>query len=479
VGKIAALILVLVFLTAACITMPFPVKAESRTIVVPDDYPTIAEAIGNATESDTILVRTGTYDEHSLVITKSISLIGENAENTIIKDIDSPTPLFGSSIMVGPTAITISADNVTISGFTINNGDPDIGGGGVGTLIIGNKLPHGITLSKGSYQTVSQNTVEGNIHSEVPYTLICNNTVSGSGTLGFGALILVEAAGNSGYNNVVYGNTIIGNNIITPTQGQPNQGITIYMSYGNIVANNTMTKCYAGINLDLTAQNKISANTVSTNYFGISAIQGSGENIFNSNNVMSNTYATAIVGLNNTVYDNNFIDNVQQIGNPDLIMGPNPPADTFWFQGTRGNYWSDYLSRYPHSSEVDSTGVGDIPYVIDANNTDPYPLMAPYNTSSLTIQLPTWADLSVLTWLPTVSFPPQPSSTSTPATPTPSLPSPTPAPSEPPTPSPTSPEVTSPSEEPELSLTSVAAASVATVAVAGIALVVYFKKRKH
>ena len=125
-NKNAALMLFLIFLTSSCLTLPFTVKAASKTIVVPDDYPTITEAIGNATNGDTILVRSGTYKEHSLVITKSLSLIGENAESTIIKDIDPPTPLFSSSIMVGSTAITISANNVTISGFTINNASPDI-----------------------------------------------------------------------------------------------------------------------------------------------------------------------------------------------------------------------------------------------------------------------------------------------------------------------------------------------------------------
>jgi hypothetical protein len=43
--------------------------------------------------------------------------------------------------------------------------------------------------------------------------------------------------------------------------------------------------------------------------------------------------------------------------------------------GSIGNYWSDYLTKYPNASEVGNTGIGDTPYIIDANNVDNFPLM--------------------------------------------------------------------------------------------------------
>jgi hypothetical protein len=39
-----------------------------------------------------------------------------------------------------------------------------------------------------------------------------------------------------------------------------------------------------------------------------------------------------------------------------------------------GNYWSDYLTKYPHAAEIDGSGIWNTPYVIDGNNTDHYPL---------------------------------------------------------------------------------------------------------
>jgi hypothetical protein len=47
-----------------------------------------------------------------------------------------------------------------------------------------------------------------------------------------------------------------------------------------------------------------------------------------------------------------------------------------------GNYWSDYngtdLLLGSGQNETGSDGIGDTPYVIDANNRDNYPLMKPY-----------------------------------------------------------------------------------------------------
>ncbi len=79
---------------------------------------------------------------------------------------------------------------------------------------------------------------------------------------------------------------------------------------------------------------------------------------------------------NNAVYHNNLITNTQQVA---LNGGSN-----MWDNGypSGGNYWSDYngTDYYcgPYQNETGSDGIGDVPYVIDANNVDHYPLMHPY-----------------------------------------------------------------------------------------------------
>jgi pectin methylesterase-like acyl-CoA thioesterase len=97
-GKSATLMLVLV-LAASSIVSVLPVKGEARTIVVPDDYPTIGAAIENASEGDTIYVKMGIYEETTLTVNKSISLIGEDTANTIL----NLKPPFGQIKMFYPS----------------------------------------------------------------------------------------------------------------------------------------------------------------------------------------------------------------------------------------------------------------------------------------------------------------------------------------------------------------------------------------
>ena len=76
-GKVAAISLVLVVLAAALTVVTLPVHAESKTIVVPDDYPTIQQAVNQANPGETVYVKVGNYCG-TVEITKPIALIGEN-----------------------------------------------------------------------------------------------------------------------------------------------------------------------------------------------------------------------------------------------------------------------------------------------------------------------------------------------------------------------------------------------------------------
>ena len=97
------------------------VHAETQTLIVPEDYSTIQEAIDVAIDGDTIFVKKGIYQEEKLEISKSISLVGEAAKET---EIHFVPPLFdkqilGAIIEVRSTALSINTDNVRISGLTL------------------------------------------------------------------------------------------------------------------------------------------------------------------------------------------------------------------------------------------------------------------------------------------------------------------------------------------------------------------------
>jgi parallel beta-helix repeat protein len=96
----------------------------------------------------------------------------------------------------------------------------------------------------------------------------------------------------------------------------------------------------------------------------------------NDNSVYQNVISGSSIVLNmtsstgNTIYQNDFLATVQIVA-----AGSNT-----WDNGSssEGNYWSDYVTKYPNAVEIDSSGVWNTPYIINSNNKDNYPLMNPY-----------------------------------------------------------------------------------------------------
>jgi nitrous oxidase accessory protein NosD len=74
------------------------------------------------------------------------------------------------------------------------------------------------------------------------------------------------------------------------------------------------------------------------------------------------------VSNRNTIYCNNLIENSEQAhsGLSTNIWDDNYP--------TGGNYWSDYETRYPDATEMDSSGIWNTPYLMNQNNADRFPL---------------------------------------------------------------------------------------------------------
>ncbi len=101
----------------------------------------------------------------------------------------------------------------------------------------------------------------------------------------------------------------------------------------------------------------------------------------NSNNnlfIRNNVQGLWVSGSNNRFYLNNFF-----LTDTSGILN-----DNFWDNGSVGNYWSNYLVKYPNASEIGNTGIGDTAYIMkreehlslgdpNATNVDNYPLMYP------------------------------------------------------------------------------------------------------
>jgi len=326
---------------------------EVGTIVVSNDYSTIQEAIDNASEGDTVFVKSGTYYNQTIVITKSISLVGEDPKTTIIKG--KTGVLFPYTSIV----IYLKANDVKISGFTVISPTAQvfcIYGSGNRTIVENNLLNSGRSAIE---LTGNNNNVKNN--NLTRYTILCfgsNNTISGNRINSAGG-IQVEGAFNSIYSNhlafsaimVTGDNNIINNNFIT----EGNTGISLKFCSGNSVFENSITGMwFRGILLHESSNNLLYDNYIVNNI---------------GNEGQRNGYGILVTGSlqgveNNTIYRNTFLNNSYTIGLEKSYV------NNHWDNGVQGNYWDDY-----NGTDTDEDGIGDTPHILDANNQDNFPVM--------------------------------------------------------------------------------------------------------
>jgi parallel beta-helix repeat protein len=134
--------------------------AWAKEINVPADFKTIGEALAGASAGDVIKVAEGTYTEN-LTISVSVTLEGAGADQTIIDG----TPGQGQQ---QPTLFIRGVNNVTIRGFTIQNGRRGISteratGIIIENNIIKNNLRQGVLLNIKSEGKILNNQIIENV----------------------------------------------------------------------------------------------------------------------------------------------------------------------------------------------------------------------------------------------------------------------------------------------------------------------------
>jgi parallel beta-helix repeat protein len=125
----------------------------------PGNYTTIQNAVDAASDSDTIFVYAGTY-YGIITISKSVTLTGEDKNNTVIDG--------GSSGNV----VNVTADNVNITGFTVQNGGSSPRDAGIELYSVQNCNITG--------NTINNNTWRGIYLSYSSNNIITGNTISNS-----------------------------------------------------------------------------------------------------------------------------------------------------------------------------------------------------------------------------------------------------------------------------------------------------------
>ena len=281
--------LVLVFLAATCLTIPIPVNAAPRTIVVPDDYPSINAAIENASGGDTIFVRNGTYHEN-VRVTKAVRIVGEDNQEARID---------GNADEGYWVPMAIKHDNVVVSNLNLCNSHA------------------GLQLG-----TVKNCTVAGN-------RIVAN---------GFG----IEISWSS------INNTIAGNIIASNGQGIEIKGVTDNLIFGNEILSNSI-----GLYFDQQSQNNsVISNKIDKNKEAI-RISFSWDNTFLNNTITNTVEKAVTVGFanNNTFRHNNFINNTndyydgaESVDMPPYYVGytsENIFAENYWSIYAGGDYDGD------------------------------------------------------------------------------------------------------------------------------------------
>ena len=282
-------------------------RATHRTLIVPNDYAQISWALGNATAGDTVYVKSGIYNERGFIIDKPLSLIGENASNTI---------LVGGfdGIRGGGTTISIHADNVTVSGLTIRSYNFSslawyffgIYPGGNNTKITGNIIEDcavGI-WNEGFFANVtsvaiSDNTIRNNLYGGVSIlggpsfvtienNNFTNNSVGISIANGYRCAIIGNrlslnkegGIGLSGARNEIFGNALSNNN---------GSSIGFFGSSDLCrIFNNTINNTDVGVDLSTGARFSVGGNTISRcTAYAVGFYQTETSNVF-SNNITNN-----------------------------------------------------------------------------------------------------------------------------------------------------------------------------------------------
>ncbi len=255
----AIVMLILIVLLSSMPLIKINPVRSAATIFVPADFGTIQEAINNAAEGDTIFVYNGTYVEN-VVVNKTISLIGEDNSLSFID---------GGSV---GAAITVTAHNVTISGFTVGNG----------SLV--SETGAGILLTQVQYANLSDNIIAS---SYTGLTFI-NSSFNNAENNQFSSCNISISLNFSDSNTL--SKNFIANSIAV--------GFGVYGSSFNIIeGNNVSSSGGFGISLKSSPLNKILGNRIAGCQNGLS-LENSGENTLASNDIKLNQYNFHVVGTN-------------------------------------------------------------------------------------------------------------------------------------------------------------------------------------
>ncbi len=223
---------------------------------------------------------------------------------------------------------------------------------------MGNRV-YGIDILDYDHGSFDNNHASENLY-DIRFRYSDNNTMANNS--------VVNQPGGGWFGiNVLYSN----GNEISGTNGS----IVLGYSDHNTIVNGTSSGAIYGVLIASSENNTLAYNKYTDNLYGIHVVNAANNTVF-GNRVAFSFWGIWLENSSNIwVYHNNIHDNTD------------PAQDdrtNFWDNGypSGGNYWDRYMGPDQCSGPnqdvcPDPDGIGDIPYVIDLDSQDNYPLMAP------------------------------------------------------------------------------------------------------
>ena len=313
-------IALMIITTTFMVVSPSNVKASTGNILYvggsgPGNYTKIQDAIDNASDGDVIFVYSRTYYEN-VIVNKSINLIGENENTTVIDG------------NLSGDVVKVTANYVTISRFTVQNSG-NWSNAGINLHSVQHCRIEHVKASNNEYGIYLYNSTNCTITN-----CIVNNNVDG---------IELHSSNNCTISNCTASNNDVGIGLEDSTN----------CTFTNCIANNNR---YFGILSSYSNNCTISNCTVNSNDIGIY--------LFNSNN--------------NLIYNNYFFNNTINAGddgNNTWNITKTPGTNIIGGNYLGGNYWSDYTGV-----DLNGDGLGDtkiphhgdyLPLTTPINDTNP------------------------------------------------------------------------------------------------------------
>ena len=284
------------------------------------NYTKIQEAVDNATFGDIIYISNGTYYEN-IIVDESIKLIGENKTNTIID---------GGKGEENKTILKVTAENVKISGFTIQNAK---GIGGRAGLIL-NKNGNRFTRNNIFTDNIVKNCSYGVMVVNPINNIVTNNSLYGCGIGPY--LTYPIYFDNQFVNNTVNDKPILlyenEENLII--DGVETDCVSLIKCKNVEIRNLNISDITVGIELSYCTKIKVINNIVSNTGRGGIYVHHSDHCTFKYNTFISDNWGIFLRKSNfNKIHYNNFIN----VTMPDWFASS-------YFNSWDSNYWGESIS---------------------------------------------------------------------------------------------------------------------------------------